>query len=253
MSCSYCNGVWLGAGDLSRVHGHSQDLQGAIEVEARGQGLKCPHCDLVMGLAYLPNSGGLDVVRCRHCQGIWFDTDGLKLALGAIRRSHGSPLPAVAASEPVETIEQPDPTLFLPATDTVQLDPGQRASTLQRLKRQREDALSGAASIESPAEAPRASDIPSAFSSQPGNTTIELLNSLLKQAVESGASDIHFEGVREELRIRMRVDGQLRVTHLFPKANQSPLIARLQVLCNLNTANPWIPQDGSFSTWIKPA
>ena len=250
MSCSYCNGVWLSAGDLSRVHGHNEDLEGAIDVEARGQGLRCPHCDLVMGAAYLPNSGGLDVVRCRHCHGVWFDTDGLKLALGAIRRSHGAALPAVA-SPPVEPLEQPDPSLFLPTTDTVQVEPEQRTAQLQRLKRQREQALGGGAPAEQTVEAPRASDIPSAFPSAPGGSTIDLLDSLLKQAVETGASDIHFEGVREELRIRMRVDGQLRVVQLLPKSTQSPLIARLQVLCNMNTANPWLPQDGSFSTFIN--
>ncbi|MBX3165829.1 MAG: Flp pilus assembly complex ATPase component TadA [Candidatus Eremiobacteraeota bacterium] len=250
MSCSYCNGVWLSAGDLARVHGHSQDLEDAIEVEARGQGLRCPHCDLVMGACYLPNSGGLDVVRCRRCQGVWFDTDGLKLALGAIRRSHG----AAPLTPPVEALLEPSAGHIPPSGETPRVDPEGRSAMMKRLKRQKEEALGGNAAI--PPTPPPATEIPNSLdllSAAPtvGASTIELLDGLLKQAVETGASDIHFEGVRDQLRIRMRVDGQLRVVHLLPKANHSPLVARLQVLSNLNTANPWIAQDGHFSTFIN--
>ncbi|MBN9416406.1 hypothetical protein ABS71_08920 [bacterium SCN 62-11] len=240
MSCSYCNGVWLSAGDLSRVHGHTQDLEGAIEVEARGQGLKCPHCDLVMGTCYLPNSGGLDVVRCRHCQGVWFDTDGLKLALTAIRRTQGA-VPSTPMAPPVEALLEPTAghTPVPPAPPP--LDPEERAAMMKRLKKQKEEALG----LSSPPTPPPAAEIPNSIellSAAPtvGASTIDLLDGLLKQAVESGASDIYFEGVRDELRIRMRVDGQLRVVQILPKANHSPLVVRLQVLSNLNTANPWI-------------
>jgi type II secretory ATPase GspE/PulE/Tfp pilus assembly ATPase PilB-like protein/Zn-finger nucleic acid-binding protein len=256
MSCSYCNGVWLSPGDLSRVHGHSEDLEGAIEVEARGQGLRCPHCDLVMGSCYLPNSGGLDVVRCRHCHGVWFDTDGLKLALTAIRRSHGA-APATPMAPPVEALLEPAAGHTPPVHgETVQLDPENRAAMMKRLKKQREEAMGTSTPIPTPPPPPPPTvEIPSSteFLSAPtiGTTTIDLLDGLLQQAVESGASDIHFEGVRDELRIRLRVDGQLRVAHILPKANQSPLVARLQVLANLNTANPWIAQDGHFSTFIN--
>lgn len=253
MSCSYCNGVWLAAGDLARVHGHSQDLDGAIDVEARGQGLRCPHCDLVMGSCYLPNSGGLDVVRCRHCQGVWFDTDGLKLALGAIRRSHGT-APTTPLAPPVEALLEPSAG-HMPAPEaTLPGDSESRSAMLKRLKRQKEEAMGG--SPVTPPVPPPAAEIPSSLellSASPtiGASTIELLDGLLKQAVESGASDIHFEGVRDELRIRMRVDGQLRVAHLLPKASHSPLIARLLILSSLNTANPWIAQDGHFSALVN--
>ncbi len=117
MDCSKCRGLWLPAGQLGRIHGHTLDFKGAIPVQTAGQEPRCPGCDLAMGLIYLPNSGGLEVLQCRSCLGLWLDTGGLLPALDAARRLYSVPTPQ-------ERLESED-----------------RSVLLQRLKRHKEETL----------------------------------------------------------------------------------------------------------------
>jgi len=79
---------------------------------------------------------------------------------------------------------------------------------------------------------------------------VDVVDTMLREAALADASDIHVEGVRDQVRIRYRVDGKLAVSHLWPKALQAPLATRLQVMAELNIANPWLPQDGHFASVI---
>jgi type IV pilus assembly protein PilB len=73
---------------------------------------------------------------------------------------------------------------------------------------------------------------------------VVFVNSLLVQAIQERASDIHIEPQENDLRIRLRIDGMLRE---FPPANkrlQNGVIARIKILANLDIAERRIPQDG---------
>ncbi|MFI4954785.1 MAG: type II secretion system ATPase GspE [Gammaproteobacteria bacterium] len=73
---------------------------------------------------------------------------------------------------------------------------------------------------------------------------IRLINALLSQAIKENASDIHIESYEEELMIRFRVDGVLRVV-LKPQRLLAPLIvSRIKVMAKLDISEKRLPQDG---------
>ncbi len=73
---------------------------------------------------------------------------------------------------------------------------------------------------------------------------VRYVNKVLLDAINGGASDIHFEPYEKDFRVRFRQDGILHdVAH--PPVNLAPrLIARLKVMARLNTAERRVPQDG---------
>jgi general secretion pathway protein E len=79
---------------------------------------------------------------------------------------------------------------------------------------------------------------------------IRLLNALLAEAIQQGASDIHFEPQEEGLTVRYRVDGVLQLRHAPPKELQPQLITRIKVLARLDIAEHRLPQDGRIKLKI---
>lgn len=73
---------------------------------------------------------------------------------------------------------------------------------------------------------------------------IRLLNLVLTEAIQQGASDIHFDPSEEGLVIRYRIDGVLQLRHVPPKELQGQLLARIKVLAKLDIAEQRLPQDG---------
>lgn len=73
---------------------------------------------------------------------------------------------------------------------------------------------------------------------------VQLLNTLILEAVGQGASDIHFEPEEKKLRVRFRVDGVLHDAHTLSKEIQSELLTRIKVLSQLDIAEQRLPQDG---------
>lgn len=71
-----------------------------------------------------------------------------------------------------------------------------------------------------------------------------LVASAFEAAIAAGASDIHFEPRRHDLRVRLRVDGQL-VDHRVVSADlAAPAVSRVKVIANLNLGERRLPQDG---------
>ncbi len=79
---------------------------------------------------------------------------------------------------------------------------------------------------------------------------IRFVNLVLYNAVQSRASDIHFEPFENEFRIRYRVDGTLYEMAPPPKRLALPVISRLKVMSNLNIAERRLPQDGRLQLTI---
>ena len=75
---------------------------------------------------------------------------------------------------------------------------------------------------------------------------VKLLNSLFRDAVQAGASDIHIEPDQKTLRIRFRIDGVLNEYVFNEKRISAALIQRLKLRANLDISEHRIPLDGSF-------
>jgi len=80
--------------------------------------------------------------------------------------------------------------------------------------------------------------------------TINLVNSLLKSAVEERASDIHFEPARTEMVVRIRVDGVMRELATIPKHMQPAVASRLKIMGKLDIADRRSPQDGRVAAFF---
>jgi type IV pilus assembly protein PilB len=73
---------------------------------------------------------------------------------------------------------------------------------------------------------------------------IRAVNQILSLAIQSGASDIHIEPHRSEVKVRLRIDGVLQDVMAPPKSVQAPLISRIKILADMDIAERRLPQDG---------
>jgi len=73
---------------------------------------------------------------------------------------------------------------------------------------------------------------------------VKIVNHIVSSAVRQKASDIHAEPTRDNLLIRIRVDGALRVLSELPKWTQGGVISRMKIMAKLDIATKRIPQDG---------
>src|ERR671928_679000 len=76
---------------------------------------------------------------------------------------------------------------------------------------------------------------------------VRLVNSVIFQAAEDGASDIHFEPQEDALVVRFRIDGVLQEVQRIPKRMSAGVTTRLKVLAKLDIAERRKPQDGRIS------
>jgi type IV pilus assembly protein PilB len=73
---------------------------------------------------------------------------------------------------------------------------------------------------------------------------VKFLNKILMDAVNLGASDIHFEPFEKFYRIRLRIDGVLREHAQPPITIRDKLVSRIKVLSKLDISEKRVPQDG---------
>jgi type IV pilus assembly protein PilB len=79
---------------------------------------------------------------------------------------------------------------------------------------------------------------------------VKLVNSIIAQAAERGASDIHFEPDGRELRVRFRIDGVLSVSTTIPSRMVAGVLSRTKIMAELDIAEKRVPQDGRVSLTI---
>ncbi len=82
-------------------------------------------------------------------------------------------------------------------------------------------------------------------------STIKIIDTIIHNAIESKASDIHIEPQENEVVVRYRIDGILKDVANFPKEEAGALIARIKVLSNLKLDEHRLPQDGRFKENIN--
>jgi len=80
--------------------------------------------------------------------------------------------------------------------------------------------------------------------------TIKLVRSIIAQAVEQGASDVHFDPEADGFQVRFRIDGVMIDAAQVPKRMVSPVISRVKILANLDIAERRLPQDGRIGLTI---
>ncbi len=73
---------------------------------------------------------------------------------------------------------------------------------------------------------------------------VKFIQKILLDAINDGASDIHFEPYEKYYRIRFRVDGMLREVATPPLAIKEKIASRIKVISRLNIAEKRVPQDG---------
>jgi len=73
---------------------------------------------------------------------------------------------------------------------------------------------------------------------------IKLLNLIITEAIQQGASDIHFEPFEDRMRVRYRIDGVLQNRHSPATEYQTQLVTRIKVMARMDIAEHRLPQDG---------
>ena len=73
---------------------------------------------------------------------------------------------------------------------------------------------------------------------------VKLINQIIAQAVEQGASDVHLAPDGSELRVRFRVDGVLHDVTTVPRRMAGGAISRVKIMAEMNIAERRLPQDG---------
>ncbi|NNF16327.1 MAG: type II/IV secretion system protein [Gammaproteobacteria bacterium] len=82
---------------------------------------------------------------------------------------------------------------------------------------------------------------------------IKLLQTMFRDALQVGASDIHIEPEESVLRIRQRVDGVLQEQTLEGKGVAGAVVTRLKLMSGLDISEKRLPQDGRFTVRVGDA
>lgn len=80
-------------------------------------------------------------------------------------------------------------------------------------------------------------------------SVMKFVNQILREGLQQGATDIHFEPLGQDLRIRYRIDGVLHETPVPPRIKllQDSVISRLKIMSGLDIAERRLPQDGRIA------
>lgn len=79
----------------------------------------------------------------------------------------------------------------------------------------------------------------------------KIVATILRYAVEGGASDIHVEPSPEKTKVRFRMDGDLHTSLELPKKVHPAAVARIKILCQMRLDEKRKPQDGRFSATVE--
>lgn len=80
---------------------------------------------------------------------------------------------------------------------------------------------------------------------------VKLLQTLFEDAIQVNASDIHIEPDERALRIRFRLDGELRVQNTADRRIASALVSRLKLMAGLDISEKRLPQDGRCNVRVR--
>jgi len=79
----------------------------------------------------------------------------------------------------------------------------------------------------------------------------KIVATILRYAVEGGASDIHIEPTPEKTQVRFRMDGELHTSLELPAKVHAAVVARIKILSQMRLDERRKPQDGRFSATVE--
>lgn len=79
---------------------------------------------------------------------------------------------------------------------------------------------------------------------------VRLVKSIISDAVKSGTSDIHIEPFEDRVRVRNRIDGDLKEVLTLEKSVSSAMITRIKIIGRMDISEKRIPQDGRVETVV---
>ncbi|MEL6818616.1 MAG: GspE/PulE family protein [Pseudomonadota bacterium] len=80
---------------------------------------------------------------------------------------------------------------------------------------------------------------------------VRFVSRIIKEAVDTGATDIHVEPQVDHVRIRFRVDGIMSIVDTAPKEMQPGIATRIKIMSRLNIAERRLPQDGRMRVPVR--
>jgi type IV pilus assembly protein PilB len=111
-----------------------------------------------------------------------------------------------------------------------------------------EDVVSGEAALEE--EAQDGAEIVNLRETADDAPVVKLVNQIVAQAVERGASDVHLAPDGHEVRVRVRVDGILQDITTVPRRMAAGVVSRVKIMADLDISERRLPQDGRVSLTV---
>ena len=79
---------------------------------------------------------------------------------------------------------------------------------------------------------------------------VEIANEIIIDAVNKGASDIHFDPSKDDFKLRLRIDGVLSDYGIIPGKYKRNMISRIKMIAGMNIMETRLPQDGAIKSKI---
>jgi type IV pilus assembly protein PilB len=80
---------------------------------------------------------------------------------------------------------------------------------------------------------------------------IKLVHSILAEAIEQGASDIHIDPGEGDMRVLLRIDGVLSQTATLKRSMATSVISRVKIMSEIDISERRVPQDGRFALTVN--
>ncbi len=96
-------------------------------------------------------------------------------------------------------------------------------------------------------DGPSETDLMSQIQDKP---LVKLVDSIIGDAIRMGASDIHFEMYEKRIRVRYRIDGELREMAPLPFKYRAAIVSRIKIMAELDISERRLPQDGRIKIKI---
>lgn len=94
-------------------------------------------------------------------------------------------------------------------------------------------------------------DIDKGLTDEEGAQVVKLVNLMINQAIVEGASDIHLEPLEKYVRLRYRIDGELKEKNPIPLQLRLQITSRLKIMSGMDIAEKRKPQDGRFQVRVE--
>ena len=80
---------------------------------------------------------------------------------------------------------------------------------------------------------------------------VEVVNDILVDSAKREASDIHFDPQEKNMKIRIRIDGELTDYAEVPNSIKKNLVTRLKIISGMNITESRLPQDGAIKATLQ--